>query len=67
MPSSVKGIKDVCFLVPVKHRKFSRLLRAPRESKAPTPSEHSIWERMDMECGDEVTAFLQRGARFEFL
>ena len=31
--------------VAVKLRRSSSLLRAPRESKAPTSSEHSIWER----------------------
>jgi hypothetical protein len=44
------------FLVTVKLGGSSSLLHAPRESKAPTPSEHSIWERMGMECGDGVTA-----------
>ena len=43
-------------LVTVKLGGSSSMLRAPRGSKAPTPSEHSIWGRMGMECGDEVTA-----------
>ena len=42
--------------VTVKLGRFTGLLRAPRESKAPTSSEHSIWERLGMECGDEDTA-----------